>query len=91
MTHDLLARMFPGATVLDNRVGMEMLLPSLDDGCIVAGDISSTLLTTRWLRPDLTVLALVSDGGAPAAREALYRRLKITMITADQLRETLIS
>jgi hypothetical protein len=88
--HEVLARMFPGMTVLDNRIGMEMLLPLLNNGCIVAGDISSTLLTTRWLRPDLPVLALLPADGMPTIMAELYRRLAIRMITADQLREFLI-
>ena len=83
--HHILEQMFPGMTLLDSRIGMEMLLPLLNDGCIVAGDISSTLLTTRWLRPDLQVLALSSGEAAPAAMASLYRQLQIPMLAVGQL------
>ncbi len=86
---DLPVRMFPGAVLLDHRIGMEAILPLLGDGCVVVGDISSTLLTTRWLRPDLTVLALVPGQGAVGGMEDLYRRLGIPMVQGRQLGELL--
>jgi hypothetical protein len=89
--HHVLAHMFPGVTLLDNRIGMEMLLPLLNDECLVVGDVSSTLLTTRWLRPDLRVLAIAPDGAAPTALAALYRRLRIPMVAVDQLADALAS
>lgn len=85
----LLARMFPGAVQLDHAIGMEALLPLLADGCIVAGDISSTLLTTRWLRPDLPVVALQMQATAPAAMIGLYAALKIPLVKSEQLVEWL--
>ncbi len=82
---DILARMFPGMAVLDHRVGMEMLLPLLKDDCIVAGDISSTLLTTRWLRPDLPVLALIDQYAPLGTLHTLYESLHIPKVAPSQL------
>jgi hypothetical protein len=83
---ELLERMFPGATVLDPAVGMEILLPLLPDDCIVAGDISSTLLTTRWLRPDLPVLAIAAeDATFPPGMQKLYRHLRIPIAAPHAL------
>ena len=81
----MVARMFPGAVVLDHRVGMEAMLPLLNDTCIVAGDISSTLLTTRWLRPDLTVVAIAGREAAPAGLLKLYDRLRIPVVPPADL------
>ncbi|WP_430460504.1 hypothetical protein ACQUQU_14970 [Thalassolituus sp. LLYu03] len=40
---------------------MEILLPLLSQDCKIAGDVSTALLTAKWLRPELSVTALVSD------------------------------
>lgn len=77
---DIPRQMFPGVTVLDHRAGMESLLPLLDHDCIVAGDISSTLLTTRWLRPDLAVVALLTGDRVAASTTELYQRLSISLV-----------
>ncbi len=82
---DRIKGMFPGATLLDHRVGMEALLPLLTDECIVAGDMSSTLLTTRWIRPDLPVVALWGQDAPPAALPGLFATLQIPVVTPDQL------
>ena len=87
--HDLLPRLFAGMTLLDNRCGMEMLLPLLNDDCIIAGDISSTLLTARWLRPSLPVIALKVQDSAPGALLRLYDALQIPMIEPGKLAEWL--
>ena len=81
----VLHNLFPGTTILEHRVGMEAMLPLLDDDCIIAGDISSTLLTTRWLRPDLQVVALTGNQDVPAVLSRLYRTLHIPMISAAQI------
>ncbi|MCF7837072.1 MAG: hypothetical protein K9N49_00415 [Candidatus Marinimicrobia bacterium] len=86
---DLPARMFPGSILLDHRLGLEAMLPLLGDDCIVVGDISSTLLTTRWLRPDLTVWALVPEEGTVGGMAALYRRLGIPLVHSGRLGECL--
>ncbi|HAS81187.1 MAG TPA: hypothetical protein DCS43_00545 [Verrucomicrobia bacterium] len=76
--------LFPGFLLLDHTVGMEALLPLLGDGCRVVGDISSTLLTTRWLRPDLPVVAVLA-ATPPAELSALYQHLQIPMVAPGEL------
>lgn len=85
--HAILQQLFPGTVRLEHRIGMEAMLPLLDDDCIVAGDISSTLLTTRWLRPDLRVIALTGNQRVSDELASLYRSLDIPMINASQSRE----
>jgi len=49
----LRARAIPAA------IPMEILLPLLPQHCKIAGDISTALLTAKWLRPELDVTAIV--------------------------------
>jgi hypothetical protein len=86
---DLVPDLFPGVVLLDSAAGMEAMLPLLDDGCIVAGDVSSTLLTTRWLRPDLPVLALDTGTPAPDSLLRLFARLGIPRVDPAALADRL--
>jgi hypothetical protein len=81
----LVRQMFPGALLLDHTVGMEALLPLLDERCLVMGDISSTLLTTRWLRPDLPVVAVLAPDASAEALGGLYETLRIPMLAPGAL------
>ena len=47
---------FPQVKLIPSRIAFEVLLPVLKQ-TIIIGDVSSTLLTTKWLRPDLKVLS----------------------------------
>ena len=64
---------------------MEFMLPLLNDECLVVGDISSVLLTTRWLRPDIAVIALRTMDEIPDSLSDLYRKLRIEIVAADEL------
>ena len=81
----VLPELFPGALQLDHAVGMEALLPLLKDDCVVVGDVSSTLLTTRWLRPDLPVVALSGQAEPPQVLRRLYDSLRIPLVAPEQL------
>lgn len=83
--HQILEQLFPGAIMLEPTIGMEALLPLLADDCLVAGDISSTLLTTKWLRPSLPLVALMVYDTAPQRMTTLYKALQIPMMTPDDL------
>ncbi len=82
---EVLGRMFPGASILEQTTGMEVLLTLLDDDCLVAGDISSTLLTTKWLRPALPLVALMVHDSAPKLMTDLYAALRIPTVTPTDL------
>ena len=56
--------------LLPPRLAFEFLLPLLPQGMTVVGDVSTTLLTARWLRPDLKVIAVL-DGVSPLERRVL--------------------
>jgi len=81
----MLEQLFPGTTILEPTAGMEALLTLLDDDCLVAGDISSTLLTTKWLRPSLPVVALMVHDAPPQRMALLYKALQIPMVKPDEL------
>lgn len=53
--------LFQGSHIINKLVGMEMLVPHLKCSAIVIGDVSSALLTTKWLGPHLTVYTLESS------------------------------
>lgn len=51
----------PRAVAVPASVPMEILLPLLSQHCKIAGDVSTALLTAKWLRPELEVNALISQ------------------------------
>lgn len=54
-------------------IPMEVLLPLLNSDCRLAGDVSTALLTAKWLRPELTVTAFCSDTTTSAWIDLLHR------------------
>lgn len=50
-----ITKTFPHATILPNKVGLELLLPHIQPNTLVVGDISTTLLTSKWLKPNIKV------------------------------------
>ena len=42
-------------------IPMEVLLPLIKSNCQIAGDVSTALLTAKWLRPEITVTAFITD------------------------------
>ena len=67
------------------KANFESLVSLLGDA-IVIGDVSSVLLVTRWLRPDLSVLSIDSglNQEAIAQFKDLYRELDIPIKSADE-------
>jgi hypothetical protein len=49
---------YPDFVHIDNTIGTEVFTPLLNDHCCIVGDISSTLFTTRWLKPDANIIAV---------------------------------
>lgn len=66
---------------------MEMLLPLLGKHCHLAGDVSTALLTAKWLRPELDVTAFCADTTTQSWIE-LLQRLAIRVISPDSNRTT---
>ena len=64
-----------GATVLSQRLPFEAMLPLLASRVSVYGDLSTTLLITRLLKPEASVYALFSDTNTRMA--SIYQQLGI--------------
>ncbi|MCA1713935.1 MAG: hypothetical protein LC715_02000 [Gammaproteobacteria bacterium] len=72
------------AIALPALLPMELLLPLLPPGALLAGEGSTALLAARWLRPDLRVRDLGLSRGAYALRaRALFAQLGIPVLEAD--------
>ncbi len=69
--------------LLPPKLAFEFLLPLLPPGMTVVGDVSTTLLTARWLRPDLKVIAVL-DGVSPLERQVLPVMQTIGIETVSQ-------
>ncbi len=46
-------------------IPMEVLLPLIQPSCLLAGDVSTALLTAKWLRPELNVTAFATTNTSP--------------------------
>lgn len=57
--HDPFGMQKKGFMLLPATLALEFVLPILPQGLKVFGDVSTTLLTARWLRPDLSVTAVL--------------------------------
>lgn len=51
-----------GATeIIPAQLAFEFCLPLFAKDCLVVGDVGTALLTSKWLRPDLTVFAILDE------------------------------
>jgi len=74
------------ALVLPKALPMELLLPLLPAGALLAGESSTALLAARWLRPDLAVRDLGTGRGDYALRaRALLARHGIEVLDETSL------
>lgn len=75
---DALALAQHGVKLLPSRVSFEAILPHLKPNAKVIGDVSSTLLLTRWLRPEVEVVSY-RNGNENEAFERLFESLEIDL------------
>lgn len=74
------------ATVIPHRIPFEAILPLLPANIIIIGDLSSTLINSRWLRPSAQILSIkIPDAPLASEFESLFSRIGVTSISADQL------
>lgn len=68
--------------VVPSSLAFEFILPKLPQESIILGDISTVLMTAKWLRPDVTTFAILnpSDQFAQQFRGTL-EKLGISMIS----------
>jgi hypothetical protein len=78
---------------LDSRVSMELYLPLVKDRCVIIGDISSALFTTRWFSENTHVIAVKLQQKIPAHIEdnlyQLFSNLGIVKMNVEELPEYL--
>ena len=68
-----------GVELVEQQIPFEALLPLFKGTLEIIGDFSTTLITTRLLRPDLAVTA-IDHGNAPKAFVNLYNKLGIHIV-----------
>ena len=67
-----------GVELIPSGISFEAILPLLPKKTHIIGDLSSTLLIARWLRPELEVTSIYTGEGDPEFN-VLFRALNITM------------
>lgn len=80
-----------GVWLIPDGAAYEAFLPLLGS-CLVVGDMSSTLLTTRWLRPDLRVVAIENPESSYFSQfQTLFQNLNIAVLSPDEVVRSLLN
>lgn len=75
-----------GTYLIPYRIPFEALLPLLPEGSIIIGDVSSTLINSRWLRPDAAILSLHNDAVANAELfSQFFNQIGVSTLTPEEL------
>ena len=77
----LLADIFPNSIQLPNTLGMEILLPKLTNDTCIIGDVSTALLTAKWLKPTVSVRAFELNTAISKNLKNLFNSLGISFIS----------
>jgi hypothetical protein len=68
--------------IVPAQMAFEFCLPMLSKDCIVLGDIGTALLTTKWLRPEIEVQAVLDkDDDFQKRFVALTQSMNIDIIS----------
>lgn len=73
----LLEGVFKNCTFIPSSLGMELLLPKLSQNTQIIGDVSTALLTTKWLRPELSVVTFELSQPPTVELQLLFERIGI--------------
>nr|WP_320136497.1 polysialyltransferase family glycosyltransferase [uncultured Amphritea sp.] len=76
---DALNLQFLGIRLLPSSISYEAILPLLNSDVTVVGDVSSTLLLTRWLRPEIKTVSY-RNGTENKKFEQLFHDLDIEVL-----------
>ncbi|MDP2507112.1 MULTISPECIES: polysialyltransferase family glycosyltransferase [unclassified Oceanobacter] len=76
---DVLHLQAEGVTLLPAGISFEAMLPHLPNQCEIWGDVSSTLLIAKWLRPELVVCSLQQDNQQQQALVHLFKKIDVKM------------
>lgn len=84
------AESLPGFSLLPHRIPFEALLPLLRDDVIIVGDVSSTLINSRWLKPTAHLLS-VANPEVPLYEEfcALFHKLDVEVTDSSHITNAL--
>lgn len=76
---EVIKNIYPGSVILPNSIGMETILPKLNKNVIIYGDISTVLLTTKWLKPNAELKAFDTKTSIMPSKNLrdLFKKLKI--------------
>lgn len=84
------AKTLPGVELLPHQIPFEALLPLLPKNVIIIGDVSSTLINSRWLKPEARLISIANP------KVALYDEfcdffsaIDVSSCQIDQLTEAL--
>ena len=77
----LLVDIFPNSIELPNTLGMELLLPKLTNDTCIIGDVSTALLTAKWLKPKVSVRAFKLNSAISTNLKKLFNSLGISFIS----------
>ena len=81
---------YSGVWLIPDGAAYEAFLPLLGE-CLVVGDMSTTLLTTRWLRSDLRVVAVKNTESSYFEQfRALFNQLSIAVLSPDEVGESIL-
>ncbi|ASP38186.1 hypothetical protein CHH28_05570 [Bacterioplanes sanyensis] len=75
-----------GFTLIPHQIPFEALLPLLPEQVIVIGDVSSTLINSRWLKPSARLLSIANPKVALYQQFCqLFERLGVQVLESSQL------
>ncbi len=77
---DVLYLQSEGVTLLPAGISFEAMLPHLPNQCEIWGDVSSTLLIAKWLRPEIKAFSLI-DGKSDQRLITLFKSLDVTIFS----------
>jgi len=76
---------FPDCKHVSHQIGFELLLPIINSKCMVVGDVSTAVFTTRWLRPKLKVIAIKIEDKKRAfihqELSELYKKINVPLVS----------
>lgn len=73
----------PGVELIPQALPFEALLPMIKSGSRIVGDFSTTLISTRLLRPDLVVEAINHNKDGNEQFFQLYKKIGIRIISVE--------
>ena len=73
---------------IPRKINFETLIPHLPEGCVIIGDFSSVLINAKWLKPSLSIKAVVDERSLLAKRfKSFYKSLGIDLCKLQDLQE----